>query len=875
MGEVYRARDSRLGREVAIKVIPEAFARDPDRLARFEREARSASSLSDPHIVVVHDVGVENGIRYFAAELVEGPDLRTIIDRGPMPVRRILDLGAQIAEGLAAAHEKGILHRDLKPENVLVSKDRLAKIADFGLAKIAESPKGGLSQTPTAAAESTGSGMIMGTVSYMSPEQARGAVVDHRSDQFALGSILYEMATGRKAFARPTAAETMTAILREEPVPLATAAPTTPAPLGWIVDRLLAKEPHERYDSTRDLARELASVRDHLSTSTVSGAAPVSAGPARRRRTAAPFVAGLIAGLAAATAFLVFRSPKPTAPVRFRYLTYSGHDRDPAVSPDGRTVAFSSDRDGKARIWLKQLDGGGEAPLTSGPGDVLPRFAPNGASILFTRTNGKDSALYRSAVVGGEAHKILDGVGQGDWAPDGNRIAVVRPYLGVGTTLSIVDASSGASRDLVTFRGRFLLHPRWSPDGRRISEVEIGVGGSKKAVVIVDAASGKVKELPVAGIPGIISAAPWNAGGDEVVYSPAESVVASVVGSAGEIVAQNVESGRVRHLAWAQESGETLDLLGNGSVVFDTNSVRENLRELPIESGAAVPGAARWLTEGNATDRQPAYSPDGKWVIFSSTRGGNLDLWKVSTESGETRQLTDDAAQDWDPAFTRDGRGLLWSSNRSGAFEIWTADADGSGARVITRFGLDSENPTQTADGKWIVYLQGSGPKPGYWKVHPDGTGAQAISGIGGIPDTSPDGKHVISFAISSSVADVSVTTVRTEDGKPDDYRADIPQGGFSFTRITVGRGRWMPDGKSILILTRDPQGRFVIDRFPFAAGAGRVTGTPFVSPFDSSVAFESFGVSPDGRKITVAAVARTNSLMVATNLPGIARPKR
>jgi len=877
MGEVYRARDSRLGREVAIKVIPEAFAKDPDRLARFEREARSASALSDPHIVVVHDVGEENGIRYFASELVEGPDLRAIIDRGSMGIRRILDLGAQIAEGLAAAHEKGILHRDLKPENILVSNDRLAKIADFGLAKIADATRSDLSQTPTAAAESTGTGIIMGTVSYMSPEQARGAVVDHRSDQFALGAILYEMAAGRKAFARPTAAETMTAILREEPEPLATAAPACPAPLRWIVERLLAKEPHDRYDSTRDLARELASVRDHLSTSSLSGAAPpISPGPFVWRRGALPFVAGAIAGaVAVAAAFLVFRSPKTAEPVRFRYLTYSGRDREPAVSPDGKTVAFSSDRDGKPRIWLKQLDGGGEAPLTSGPGDILPRFAPNGASILFIRTDGARSALYRSAVVGGEAHKIVDDVGEGDWSPDGNRIVVVKQMANSsGVAMAIVDAAGGASRDLARFPTRFFFHPRWSPDGRRISAVEQGVGGSKKSVIIVDAATGKVKDLPVAGTPGLVSAAAWNRGGNEIVYSRAESVVASVVGSPAEIVAQNVDTGKVRSLAWAQESGDIVEVLGDGRLVFDTNSVRENLRELAIERGVAVPSSARWLTEGNATDRQPAYSPDGKWVVFSSSRGGNLDLWKISTDGGEMRQLTDDAAQDWDPAFTRDGRGLLWSSNRTGAFEIWTADSDGSGAHAITRFGLDSENPTETADGKWIVYLQGSGPKPGYWKVHPDGTGAQFLSALGGIPDVSPDGGHVISFA-NSSLTGEYVTTVRTEDGKTDDFRVDIPQGGLSLTRITIGRGRWTPDGKSVLILTRDAKGRFGIDRYPFAPDAGRVSGNPFVPPFDSSVAIESFGVSPDGRKITVAGVARTNSLMLASNLPGISRPKR
>ena len=876
MGEVYRARDSRLGREVAIKVIPEAFARDPDRLARFEREARSASALSDPHIVVVYDVGEENGIRYFASELVEGPDLRAIMERGPMPVRRILDLGAQIAEGLAAAHEKGILHRDLKPENVLVSKDRLAKIADFGLAKIAEPAAEGASQTPTAAAESTGTGIVMGTVSYMSPEQARGAVVDHRSDQFALGSILYEMAAGRKAFARPTAAETMTAILREDPEPLAAAAPTSPAPLRWIVERLLAKEPHERYDSTRDLAKDLASLRDHLSTSTASGAASqISVGPVRRRWSAAPFVAGAIAGaIVAAAAVGILRRPKAAEPVRVRSLTYSGHDREPAVSPDGRTIAFSSDRDGTPRIWIKQLDGGGEAPITSGPGDVLPRFAPNGASILFIRTDGAHSALYRSAVVGGEVHKVVDDAGEGDWSPDGRRI-VILTFLGggPGSSLSIVDPAGGEPRPLARFPGRFFIHPRWSPDGRFISVAEQGVGGSKKSIAIVDAATGKFRELPVAGTPGLLSTAAWNAGGKEIVYARAESVAASVVGSAAELVAQDVHTGRVRPLAWVQESGDTVEILGDGRLVFDTNAERENLRELPIEGGAAVTGSARWLTEGSATDRQPAYSPDGKWVVFSSSRGGNLDLWKISTSGGEMRQLTDDAAQDWDPAFTRDGKGLLWSSNRSGAFEIWTADADGSGARPVTRFGLDAENPTETADGTWIVFLQGSGPKPGIWKVHPDGTGAQHLRLPGGIPEVSPDGAHV-AYATNSSLTGVYVTTIRTEDGKPDDFRVDLPQGGLSLARIVIGRCRWMPDGRSVLFLTRDAKG-FRIDESPYSPAARSASGRPIVPAFDPSVEIETFGVSPDGKRITVAGVTKTNSLMVAERVPGVGRPKR
>jgi len=879
MGEVYRARDSRLGRDVAIKVIPDAFARDPDRLARFEREARAASALSDPHIVVVHDIGEDNGVRYFASELVDGPDLRAIIDRGPMAARRILDLGAQIAEGLAAAHEKGILHRDLKPENILVAKDRLAKIADFGLAKIAEAPAAGASQTPTAAANSTGTGIIMGTVSYMSPEQARGAVVDHRSDQFALGSILYEMSSGRKAFSRPTAAETMTAILREEPEPLSTTAPASPAPFRWIVERLLAKEPHDRYDSTRDLARELAGVRDHLSVSTVSGAAaPVSARPKGAFRVA-PYLIGAVAGaVLAAAGILSWRRAPTNPPIKIRSLTYSGHDREPAVSPDGRTIAFSSDRDGTSRIWLKQFEGGGEVPITSGPADILPRFSPNGSSILFIRHEGVRPALYRSPVVGGEAHKVVEGADEADWSPDGNHFVIVRISADLsGSAFSVVDVSGGQERIVARFPGRQFFHPRWSPDGRRIAAVEQASGGAPKSLVVVDAVTGRTREFRLPGHPGLVSSAVWTADGREVVYSRSESVVAVVVGSAAEIVAQNVDTGRTRSLFWSPESSDVVEIASDGNLVFDTHAVRENLREFSLSSaGDAATSTARLLTEGNATDRQPAYSPDGKWIVFSSSRGGNLDLWKVSTADGQLRQLTDDAAQDWDPAFSRDGRHLIWSSNRTGAFEIWTADADGSAAHAVTRDGLDAENPTATPDGRWIVYYQGSDAKSGIWKIRPDGTDARplmpGLSGGGGIPELSPDGSE-IAFIQFRSLSEQDVRTMRTADGKPDGYEVRLSQAGLGLSRIAIGRSRWMPDGKSILAVSRDAGGKFGIRKYPFAPGGAPGDGTWAIPGFDPSVEIESFGISPDGKKVAVAGVTLSNTLVAAAHVPGVRRP--
>jgi eukaryotic-like serine/threonine-protein kinase len=267
MGEVYRARDTKLGREVALKVLLGEVSADPDRRRRFEAEARSASALNHPNIVTVYDIDAEDSTIYIAMELVEGKMLRELILDGALPVRKTLDIAVQAAEGLAKAHAAGIVHRDLKPENLMISKDGYVKILDFGLAKLVEPvrEREGLSALQTMAAPATQPGTVLGTAGYMSPEQAGGGSVDFRSDQFALGAILYEMSTNRRAFQRKTGAETLVAIIREEPEPIGQLNPGVPAPLRWIVERCLAKDPEDRYASTKDLARDLKSVRDHLS----------------------------------------------------------------------------------------------------------------------------------------------------------------------------------------------------------------------------------------------------------------------------------------------------------------------------------------------------------------------------------------------------------------------------------------------------------------------------------------------------------------------------------------------------------------------------------------------------------------------------------
>jgi eukaryotic-like serine/threonine-protein kinase len=871
MGEVYRARDTRLGREVAVKVLPAELSADAERRTRFEQEARSASALNHPNIVTVYDIGSQEGTVYIAMELVEGASLRELLGGELLPLRKLLDIGVQMAEGLAKAHAAGIVHRDLKPENVMISRDGFLKILDFGLAKLVEASAEEVTQMPTAVEPATRPGTVLGTVGYMSPEQASGQPVDFRSDQFSFASILYEVATGRRAFQKATGVETMSAIIREDPAPIGQANPHAPPPLRWIIERCLNKSPEDRYASTRDLARELAGVRDHLSEISAATEVGVAAGFSRRSGRSPWGFAGIVGAagllLGAGLALLLHR-PVGLEPTELRYLTYSGHDHAPAVSPDGRIIAFSSDRDGTRRIWLKQMSGGGEAPLTSGPDD-FPRFSPDGAQLLFVRSEGRRSSIDRVALVGGEPRKVVDDAYEADWSPDGKEVAfLLNAAEGEQTSsfLYVLPVEAGVPRLVARVGRRGLVHPRWSPDGRSVACSEIGSGGALKSFFLIDLGTGKTREIP-SGAVGALSSVAWLSR-DRIVYAASESAAASVTASAGFGLLRDLATGRIRRLFWTPADPDVLDIAGPGQIVFDARSPRENLEELRVKDGRVLPGE-RWLTQGSSADRQPCYCPDGDWVLFSSTRSGNLDLWELSTKSGAVRRLTDDAAEDWDPGFTRDGKKIIWSSNRTGHFEIWMAEADGSGAHPVTQQKLDAENPTTTPDGKWIVFNQGSVPLLGVWKIHPDGTGAtQLVAGATALPEISPDGRYVC--YVTTLFLDLNgVRVVRLSDGQETSFQARLPVRS-NLTGNSVGRSRWMPDGKALVMEGQDEKGNyglFVQDFDPDRDTSASLR--PFFG-FDSKMAAESFGIAPDGLHLIVAAWEQSSNLMLADHVPEV-----
>ena len=638
MGEVYRARDAKLGREVAIKVLPAAVAQDPARRQRFEQEARSASSLNHPNILTIHDIAEADGALYIAMELVDGRTLRELLASGePLPTRRLLDLAVQIADGLAKAHGAGIVHRDLKPENLMVSRDGYVKILDFGLAKLTEAaaPQDA-SVMPTAVAAPTEPGTVMGTVGYMSPEQASGQPVDFRSDQFSFGSILYEMATGRRAFQRKTGAETLAAIIRDEPEPLAQTAPAAPAPVRWIVERCLAKDPEERYASTKDLARDLKSVRDHLTETSASGA--VAASPARPRRNrwlagAAILAVGIVAGLLARGAL----PSRPHSPIRFARLTFSrGSVLSARFARDGQTIYYGAAWEGgPLQIYSTRADSAQSRAVELPPADVLAISPAGEMAVSLGRRYvvGFEArgTLARVPLGGGAPREVLDNVVDADWSPDGQSLAVAHFAEGryrleypIGKVLYQAAA--------------WLSHVRVSPDGRLIAFLDHPEVGDNLGMLKVVDTSGRVR---LSGPADRISLA-WSPKGDEVWTSTPMRATSL--------------SGKTRTL-WSSASrlDRIADVAPDGRVLFLRSSSR---REIIGVDAAGQPKNLTWFDWCYPSD------------VSGATRTALFDVQSNETSEVFVRKFDGSAA-----VHLADGKSFAFSP-------------DGRFALAVSRLGL-------------------------------------------------------------------------------------------------------------------------------------------------------------------------------------------
>jgi hypothetical protein len=737
MGEVYRARDTRLGREVALKVLPESLASDRDRLARFEQEARSASALNHPNIVTIHEIGREGEIAFIAMELVDGKTLRELVVSGPMPVRRILGIAAQIAEGLAKAHGAGIVHRDLKPENVMVSKDGFVKILDFGLAKLTDPEPGEASAMPTLAQPETRPGTVMGTVGYMSPEQASGEPLDFRSDQFSLGSMLYEMATGQRAFVRKTAAETMSAIIRDEPEAVSRLRPDFPVAVRWILDRCLAKEPDERYASTRDLARDLAGLRDHLSEAS-SGAEALLASPTRRRPGSRWIAAALALAAAGLAGWLIARGggARASAAPSFRRLSFlRGGIGNARFAPDGQTVIYGASSTGQhdTTLFLAQLTGSESRPFDF-RGDLLS-VSRSGELAIFQPTKFADVLGTLSVVpmTGGAPRALIDDVhwAGADWDPTGKDLAVIR----------------GEARVLEFPIGKVLVNgdaeaPHFSPDGRQIAFWKREGGFWKRegggAVCVVDRRGQAVKTISsgwpsVTGIPG------WGAKGREIWFTASKTAglnslwATSLSGKArqlvrvpGELELYDVAADdRVlmghhtlitslrglapgesteHELAWL-DSSQPADLSGDGTTILITED-GEGAGAGPAVYLRTMDGApAVRIAEGEGV----ALSPDKKWALTRRERDGRQSFVLVPTGAGQPRPLDFPGLSVEAGAFTPDGKRIVFGASGLGESRgIHVAGVAGEKPRSIGPPGcaLPHFSSQVSPDGRRVVAIR-------------------------------------------------------------------------------------------------------------------------------------------------------------------------
>ena len=721
MGEVYRAKDAKLGREVAIKVLPASVASDPDRRRRFEQEARSASALNHPNILTIHDIDSTNGTLYIAMELVEGRTLRELVASGePLATRKLLDVATQTAEGLAKAHSAGIVHRDLKPENLMVSKDGFVKILDFGLAKLVEPAMASdASVLPTAVAAPTQPGTVMGTAGYMSPEQASGQPVDFRSDQFSLGTIVYEMATGKRAFQRKTGAETLVAIIKEDPEPLAQAAPRSPAPVRWIVERCLAKDPEERYASTKDLARDLKSLRDHLSeTSASGGIAPAEMAPPRRRRWLVPALLALLVGAGLGFLARTVFAPKPSEPIQFRRLTFQrGRIASARFAHDGQTIVYSAAWEGRPMELYTTRTDSAESRSLGLPGAVVLGVSSKGELAIslnrqFVVGFEATGTLARVPLAGGAPREVLEGVQDAEWSPDGESMVVCR----LAGNRSRLEYPIG--KVLYESAG-WVNGARVSPDGKHIAFVEHLQRGNNDGFVKIIDVSGKLR---VSGplVPGFVALA-WSPRGDEVWWG---GISATTLG------------GKTRKV-WASPNGYVQDIASNGTVLIgDGTSRREivgfpagggpprNLTELnwafPVDitsdgekvlfteqqrapAGVYVRGLdgspAVRIGEGEAT----GLSPDGKWASTIRVPERKA-IMLVPTGAGEPRTLDGGGLTLQWANWLPDGKRLvLMASEPARGSRLFILDIDGGKPRAITPEGVSIAGQGVSPDGKFLV----------------------------------------------------------------------------------------------------------------------------------------------------------------------------
>ena len=845
MGEVYLAEDKRLGRKVALKLLPSSYTADVDRLRRFEQEARAASALNHPNIITIYEISQAAGTQMIAAEYVEGETLRQRLSRGGLTLSEALNVAIQIADALSAAHKAGIIHRDIKPENVMLRPDGYVKVLDFGLAKLSEQASPAIAAEAPTIQVRTGAGVVMGTAGYMSPEQARGLGVDNRSDIFSLGAVIYEMIAGRKPFHGETPSDTLAAILKTEPTPLSRIVPGSPPELIRIVNKSLRKDREERYQVVKDLWLDLKALKQELdfqanfdrsvapdtepataimqpgeptaplseprqtvSRSAISNISESISVEIKRHKFGAAMALLAIVVIVSAGGFGIYRWLTRASPVahfseiKLGRLTNSGNVIDATISPDGKYIVYVlADRTGQS-LFIRQVSTANDtqivAPARVGYFGIA--FSPDGSELYYVIKSNLDAgALYRIPVLGGTPVKVLDRIdGPVSFSPDGKQFVLVRgSYPNQGeSALVIANLDGSGERNLAVkkspdrFAPLFFTGPSWSPDGEIIAATVATIGGRSKVFgFTVD--DGSEREL---------SAESWLFA-SRVQWLPDMSSLLVVAGDSvvnGMLWVISYPDGQVRRITNDLNTYRAIGLTQDGKK-FTTVQSQGVVNLWVVPEGDAA--RAVRLETGNVntffstTGSNVTWTPDNR-IIFVSNESGKPDIWIADGSGNNSKQLTANSASNVSPVVSPDGRYIVFASMQEAKRSLWRIDLDGANPLRLTS-GTSDGYPRISADGRWVIYTVQDGAKPTLWKVSIDGgTSAQVTDHVVTAGAVSPDGQYIAYLYPESPdpFAPPNRLAVMPFEGGPVVKTFELPA---STTVSTVFH--WSHDGKAIL----------------------------------------------------------------------------